>query len=69
MFRFLLKSKIPMFIFDKSQITKTGSSIPTVQHISEASLDHYTTTYLQAMVNMKRVVRKKKHPCVIFLQL
>ena len=33
--------------------------MPTIQHISEASLDHYTTTYLQAMVNMKRVVRKK----------
>lgn len=39
----------------RREIKKTGSSIPTVQHISEASFDHYTTTYLQAMVNMKRV--------------
>ncbi|PFX32621.1 hypothetical protein AWC38_SpisGene2557 [Stylophora pistillata] len=36
-------------------IKKAGSSIPTVQHISEASLDHHTRTYLQAMVNSKRV--------------
>ncbi|RMX60266.1 hypothetical protein pdam_00009100 [Pocillopora damicornis] len=39
----------------RNTIKKTGSSIPTVQHISKASLDHYTTTYLQALVNMKRV--------------
>ena len=54
-----LNLKYRCLSFDKSQIKKTGSSIPTIQHISEASLDHYTTTYLQAMVNMKRVVRKK----------
>ena len=62
-----LNLKNRCLFFDKSQIKKTGSSIPTIQHISEASLDHYTTTYLQAMVNMKRVVRKKKHPCVILV--
>ncbi|PFX11257.1 hypothetical protein AWC38_SpisGene25130 [Stylophora pistillata] len=39
----------------RREIKKTGSSIPTVQHISEASLDHHTKTYLQAMVNNKRV--------------
>ncbi|PFX32623.1 hypothetical protein AWC38_SpisGene2555 [Stylophora pistillata] len=39
----------------RREIKKTGSSIPTVQHISEASLDHYSRTYLQAMVDSKRV--------------
>lgn len=39
----------------RHEITKTGSQIPIVQHVSEASLDHFTRAYLQAMVNSKRL--------------
>ncbi|PFX32620.1 hypothetical protein AWC38_SpisGene2556 [Stylophora pistillata] len=42
----------------RREIKKSGSSIPTVQHISETSLDHYTRAYLQAVVNDKRVIKK-----------
>ena len=41
----------------KFQILKMGYQLPTVQHVSEAQLNHYTRGYLQVLVKRNLLVR------------